>query len=388
MSRLRARWAVLVVGILAAGAVGAVACTRTDPPPTGIALVDTDTGPTGARIAQSLTKDGGGYDWTVVEPGAASTADFAAVITLPADLTTAMGSLAGPQPQRAKLTVATHEDADPHLVDGATAVLTKRIGATGVDAALTAVAQARTQLTGVQLTAQLLGAGVQVAAAGADQFNAGAEQMLGFLDFAKSGAAQLTSAIELLNSTVAGATAQAEQLAAALDSTGVTIAQVEQSAQAVGSGLDQILPLLRGLPFAGDPALADIISKLEGLRALAGQAGSQLTGIGTLVGGSVDPDTDLGTLLRTVVDRLTAASAQLTQGAELAAGLPQLAEQGGAQLIDAMGQLTGGVEQLQTIVTNLGTQTGKAMDALPVRSSAQQSAIASALTDPVEIVRE
>ncbi|WP_249355276.1 hypothetical protein [Nocardia farcinica] len=104
MSRLRARWAVLVVGILAAGAVGAVACTRTDPPPTGIALVDTDTGPTGARIAQSLTKDGGGYDWTVVEPGAASTADYAAVITLPADLTTAMGSLAGPQPQRAKLT--------------------------------------------------------------------------------------------------------------------------------------------------------------------------------------------------------------------------------------------------------------------------------------------
>ncbi|SLH67760.1 Uncharacterised protein [Mycobacteroides abscessus subsp. abscessus] len=89
-----------------------------------------------------------------------------------------------------------------------------------------------------------------------------------------------------------------------------------------------------------------------------------------------------------MVDRLTAASAQLTQGAELAAGLPQLAEQGGAQLIDAMGQLTGGVEQLQTIVTNLGTQTGKAMDALPVRSSAQQSAIASALTDPVEIVRE
>jgi putative membrane protein len=85
---------------------------------------------------------------------------------------------------------------------------------------------------------------------------------------------------------------------------------------------------------------------------------------------------------------LTSASAQLNQGAKLAEGLPQLADQGGAQLISAMNQLTGGVTQLQTIVGNLSTQTDKAVAALPHRSSAQQSALALALTDPVEVVHE
>ncbi|MCP2279964.1 putative membrane protein [Nocardia amikacinitolerans] len=386
----RARWALLAIGIVTAGAIGGgvTACAGSGSAPSGIALVNTDTGPTGARIVQALEQDGAGYEWTMAKPGEANTDDYAAVITLPADLTESMGTLAGPVPQRAIVTVAANDDADGDLVNGAIQAVTHRIGATGVDAALAAVAQARSQLTGVQFTAQLLGAGVNAAASGADQFSAGADQLLGFLDFAKQGSAQLTSAIAMLNETVDGAAVQANQLAEALDSTGITIAQVQQTAGTVRSGLDQILPLLRALPFANDPALADIIGKLEALRAVSGQAGTQLDGLDLLVGGAVDPNTDLGALLRTVVGRLQSASAQLNEGAKLAEGLPQLAEQGGAQLVDAIGQLTGGVTQLQQIVTNLNTQTAKAMDALPVRSTTQQSAIALALTDPVEIVRE
>ncbi|MCP2317423.1 putative membrane protein [Nocardia amikacinitolerans] len=386
----RARWALLAIGIVTAGAIGGgvTACAGSGSAPSGIALVNTDTGPTGARIVQALEQDGAGYEWTMAKPGEANTDDYAAVITLPADLTESMGTLAGPVPQRAIVTVAANDDADGDLVNGAIQAVTHRIGATGVDAALAAVAQARSQLTGVQFTAQLLGAGVNAAASGADQFSAGADQLLGFLDFAKEGSAQLTSAIAMLNETVDGAAVQANQLAEALDSTGITIAQVQQTAGTVSSGLDQILPLLRALPFANDPALADIIGKLEALRAVSGQAGTQLDGLDLLVGGAVDPNTDLGALLRTVVGRLQSASAQLNEGAKLAEGLPQLAEQGGAQLVDAIGQLTGGVTQLQQIVTNLNTQTAKAMDALPVRSTTQQSAIALALTDPVEIVRE
>ncbi|MBF6075992.1 YhgE/Pip domain-containing protein [Nocardia beijingensis] len=383
----RARWGLFAVGLVAAGALGAgiVVWTGTDRGPTGIALVNADAGPTGARVVKAL-QDAGGYEWTVAARGEASADDYAAVITLPADLTASMGTLAGPEPKRAKVTVDTNEHADADLVHGAVTAVTHRIGAAGVDAALTAVAQARSQMSQVQFTAQLLNAGVEAAAAGADQFSSGADQLLGFLEFAKSGSAQLTSAIALLNSTVDGAAAQAGQLAAALDSTGITIAQVERTANTVSGGLDQVLPLLRALPFANDPALADIIGKLEALRGVSAQAGSQLTGLGSLVGGAVDPDTDLGTLLRTVVDRLTSASAQLSEGAKLAEGLPQLAEQGGAQLVDAIGQLTGGVGQLQNIVHNLSTQTDKAVSALPQRSSTQQAALAAALTDPVEIV--
>ncbi|MGY5277544.1 hypothetical protein [Nocardia gipuzkoensis] len=385
----RARWALLTVALVSAGFLGAgiSACTWSDRGPTAIALVDGDMGPTGARVVKAL-QEAGGYEWHAVAASALNTDDYAAVITLPADLTESMGTLAGAEPKRAKVTVATHEDADADLVHGAVTAVTHRIGAVGVDAALTAVTQARSQMSQVQFTAQLLNAGVEAAAAGADQFSSGADQLLGFLEFAKNGSAQLTSAIALLNSTVDGAAAQADQLAAALDSTGITIAQVERTANTVSSGLDQILPLLRALPFAGDPALADIIGKLDALRGVSGQAGSQLTGLGSLVGGAVDPDTDLGTLLRTVVDRLTSASAQLSDGAKLAEGLPQLAEQGGVQLVDAIGQLTGGVSQLQGIVRNLSAQTDKAVAAMPQRSSAQQSALAAALTDPVEIVRQ
>ncbi|MFI6046182.1 hypothetical protein ACIA8C_31500 [Nocardia sp. NPDC051321] len=385
----RARWGVLAVALVSVGALsaGLIACSRSDREPTGIALVNADTGPTGAKVIKAL-QDAGGYEWTAAKPGEASTDDYAAVITLPADLTESMGTLAGTQPRRAKVTVDTHRGADTDLVNGAVTEVTHRVGAAGVDAALSAVGQARSQMTQAQFTAQLLKAGVNAAAAGTEQFSSGAGQLLGFLNFAKEGSAQLTSAITLLNSTVDGATAQANQLAAALDSTGITIAQVEQTANTVSSGLDQILPPLRALPFAGDPALADIIKKLEALQGISGQAGSQLSGLGSLVGGAVDPNTDLGTLLHTVVDRLTSASAQLNEGAKLAQDLPRLADEGGAQLVSAISQLTGGVTQLQTIVGNLSTQTDKAVEALPQRSSAQQSALALALTDPVEVVRQ
>ncbi|BDT84906.1 hypothetical protein FMUAM8_06700 [Nocardia cyriacigeorgica] len=330
----------------------------------------------------------GGFEWATVAPGEADGGDYAAVITLPADLTESMGTLVGAQPRRAQVTVGANSQADDEVVDGAVAVVRQHIGAVGVEAALSATAAARTQMTSVQFSAQLLNAGVNAAAAGADQFTAGADQLLGFLDMAKNGSAQLTSAIELLNNTVDGAAAQAEQLAAALDSTNLTIAQVQQTANTMSSALDQILPLLRGLPFAGDPQVADVINKLQALRDVSGQAGAQLTGLGTLTGAAVDPNTDLGTLLRTVVARLTGASDQLAQGAQLAESLPQLAEQGGAQLLAAIGMIETGIGQLQGIVTNLNTQTGKALAALPQRGKAQQSAVALALTDPVEIVRE
>lgn len=386
----RRRTALLLAGVLAAGAVGGgvVACSGSGSAPAGIALVNADAGPTGARIAEQLGRDGGGYEWIPVSSNEIDADAYAAVVTLPADLTESMGTLATEQPRRAQVTVRSHPDADATFVDGAVDTVTHRIGAAGVDAALAATATARTRMSSVQFTAQLLNAAVDAAAASTDQFSGGAEQLLGFLEFAQTGAAQLTSAITLLNDTVDGAAAQADQLAAALDSTGVTIAQVERTATTVSTGLDRILPLLRALPFAGDPALAGIITQLEGLRTVAGQAGSQLIGLSTLVGGAADPDTDLGTLLRTVVDRLRAAGDQLEQGAELAKDLPRLAEEGGAQLVDAIGQLTAGVTQLQTVVGNLNDQTGAAMAALPQRGTAQQSAIALALTDPVEVVRE
>ncbi|PPJ34179.1 hypothetical protein C5E45_02690 [Nocardia nova] len=232
------------VTLVVAGAVtgGVIAATRGGAAPTDIAIVNADTGPAGARIVKTLQSESD--TWTVAEPGA-RTADHAAVITLPADLSASLATLATAQPRRAQLTVATNEHADTAAVDDAVAAVTRRIAAAGVDRTLAAVANARGSMQQAAFTSQLLDAGVRTAADAAGQFTGGAQQMLSFLD--------------------SEATNQAENMAGAFDATGLTIGQISAGANTMSTGLDQILPLLRALPFAADPQVTDIIGKLEAI---------------------------------------------------------------------------------------------------------------------------
>ncbi|WP_290052828.1 hypothetical protein, partial [Nocardia nova] len=278
--------------------------------------------------------------------------------------------------------------ADTAAVDDAVAAVTRRIAAAGVDQTLAAVANARGSMQQAAFTSQLLDAGVRTASDAAGQFTGGAQQMLGFLDSAKSGAATLTSQLGQVHNTLGQATNQAENMAGAFDATGLTIGQISSGAKAMSSGLDQVLPLLRALPFAADPQVTDIIGKLEALRSIAGQTDTQLAGVAQLTGSSTDPNTGLGTILRDAANRLTSAAAQLDQGAALAGQIPQLADQATAQLQGALQAVTGGVTQMQQISTNLTDQTGKALTALPAHSTSQQSVLATNLSDPVEIVRQ
>lgn len=381
----RTRWVLLVLLLAAAVTAGAVTLLRLTPAPTGVALINGDTGPMGARIAKGL-QDSGTREWEVVEE--ASTADYAAVIVLPTDLSAAITSLATDKPQRAQVTVSTHDKADANLVNDAVNEVTRRISAAGLDTVFAAMNSARGSVTQVALTTQLLNAGVGAAADGAAQFGSGADDMLAFLEQAKSGAGQLTSAIATLNATVTAATTQANQLAAALDTTGVTVGQVTLASSQLSGGINTIVPLLQGLPFAGDPQLANIITQLQGLQTISNEAATQLNGVGDLVGTVVTPETSLGQLLRDAATRLSAASAQLNQGASLAASIPQLADEGSAQLVGALTALTSGVTQLQAVTKTLGNQANQALTALPQRGVPQQSVIATALTDPVDIVRK
>lgn len=375
----------MVVLVVAAVAGGVALWLRPGDAPTRIALVNTDAGPTGARIAKAL-QDDHSQQWVTAQPGA-STADYAAVITLPADLSGSIATLATATPHRAQVTVAANRHADTHLVDDAVGEVTRRVGAAGVDEMLAAIATARGSVQQAAFTTQLLGAGVQAAAGASGEFSAGADQMLGFLDTAKSGAGELTAGIGQLDSALTAVRSTASSLAGALDASGLTLGQVTTSAGQLGTGLDQAVTLLRGLPFAADPQLADVIGKLDALRGVANQAAGQLQGFAQLAGSSTDPDTPLATLLRDAVARLDDAGKLLNTGAGMAQQIPQLADQGSAALVSAISQLTGGVQQLQQIVGNLNTQTGKALTTLPGHTSSQQSAIAESLTDPVEIVR-
>ncbi len=375
-----------VVLVAASAVTGGVLLARNADAPTDIAIVDTDTGPTGARIVRAL-QDAGGAQWTVAAPGA-SAADHAAVITLPADLSSSLDTLATARPHRAQVTVATNDRADTAAVDDAVAEVTRRIAAAGVDRTLAAVSTARGSMQQAAFTSQLLDVGVRTAADAAGQFSGGAQQMLGFLDSAESGASALTAQLGQVRTTLAQATTQANSLAGAFDATGVTLGQIGSSAAAMSTGLDQVLPLLRALPFAGDPRVADVIGKLEALRSIAGHADAQLTGVARLTGSSTDPDTGLGTVLRDAAGRLTDASGQLDRGAELIEGIPQLTDQARTQLQAALQAVSGGITQMRQISANLTDQTGKALTALPAAGSSQQSALATNLSDPVEIVRQ
>ncbi|WP_025347058.1 YhgE/Pip domain-containing protein [Nocardia nova] len=388
MVRRRFRWTVLTaVTLVVAGAVagGVMIATHHDDAPEDIAIVNADTGPAGARIVKALQADGSGR-WTVAEAGA-STGDHAAVITLPADLSSSLATLTSTQPHRAQLTVSTDPHADTAAVDDAVTEVTKRISAAGVDQTLAAIASARGSMQQAAFTSQLLNAGVRTASDAAGQFTGGAQQMLGFLDSAKSGAGALTAQLGAVHTALGQATTQANSLAGAFDATGLTIGQIGGSATALSSGLDQTLPVLRALPFAADPRLAEVIGKLDALRGIAGQADAQLSGLTQLTGSSSDPNTGIGAILRDAAGRLTTASTQLDQGAALAGQIPQLADQATTQLQGALQTVSGGITQMGQISANLTDQTGKALTALPANGASQQSVLATNLSDPVDVVR-
>ncbi|MGW4245533.1 YhgE/Pip domain-containing protein [Nocardia sp. NPDC004722] len=381
----RTRWVLIVLLLAAAVTAGTLSVLRLRSAPTAVALVSKDNGPLGARIAKEL-QDSTNRHWDVVAE--ADTKDYAAVVTLPADLTADIKSLATDKPKKAQVTVATHQRADANLVNDAVNEVTKKISAAGLDTLFSTMNTARLQVSQIAGTSQLLSAGVQAAADGASQFSGGADQMMDFLNQAKAGAGQLTSGIDALNGTLSAATTQANQLATALDSTGVTMGQVAQSAGALSGGLNLVVPLLQALPFANDPQLASVITQLQALQNIANQADAQLSGFANLTGTQVTPDTKVGQLLRDAASRLNDASAQLNQGASLAQQIPAIADQAGTQLVAAMQALTGGVTQLQSVTKVLGNQTNQALGALPQLGVPQQVAISAALSDPVDIIRE
>ncbi len=373
--------------VLIGAAAGVTACTRVSAAPTGIALVNADTGPTGDRVLESV-QQAGGYDWHILSAEAADTGDYAAVITLPADLSDAMTTLAGTSPRRARLTVEIHDDAANATVEGAITSVTRQIGAAGIATALEATARARTHISSAQFTAQLLGTGLDAAVAGTEQFDAGSEQLLDLVEVTETGVAQLSSAIDSLTATLDGVAGQAGMLATALDTTEITLGEARQAAAATTTGLDRILPLLRGLPGAGAAPIADIIAKLQAVRDVSGQVTAQLDDPAEPLGPGTDPDAGLGTTLHDLAGRLAAISDQLDQGSAMAADIPARADEGVAQLLDAAELLESGIGRLQHMVSLLGTHTAAASAAIAPAGAAQQAALAQALSDPVEVIRE
>ncbi len=373
--------------VLIGAAAGVTACTRVSTAPTGIALVNTDTGPTGDRVLESV-QQAGGYDWHILSAEPAHTGGYAAVITLPADLTDAMTTLAGNSPRRARITVEMHDNAENATVEGAITTVTRQIGAAGITTALEATARARTHISSAQFTAQLLGTGLDAAVAGTEQFSVGSEQLPALVEITELGVAQLSSAIDSLTSTLDGVAEQAEQLGTALDTTEITLGDARQAAAATTTGLDRILPVLRGLPGADTAPIADITAKLQAVRDVSGQVTTQLDAPAGQLGTVTDPDAGLGTTLHDLGGRLTSISDQLDRGKALAEDIPGRADEGVAQLLGATELLESGIGRLQHMVSLLGTHTTEAAAAIAPAGAAQQAALARALSDPVEVIRE
>lgn len=346
-----------------------------------VAIVNEDKGTAGAAIVKNLQAD---TDFTWAETSSEDAASHDASITLPPDLSQSVASLSTPNPQRATVAVTGPEGTANRLSD----LVTDQVRALGIDGALGSVNSARSTLSMLTLNTQLLGAGVNAAKDGANQFSSGVTELTGYLDTARDGSGQLAAAIGQLDSVVTGATDQAGRLASSLSATGLTVGQVTDNAKRVSTGLDDALGLLRSSPIPLSPDQTKAVGELEGVRDAAQQVNTQLNGLSGVLGAPVDPNTDLGKLLTNVVGQLTGASGQLTDGAnQLAGGLAQLSSEGAAQLSSATGQLTGGVDQLDHISHSLTDQVNKGLAAVPARSAAQQKSLTSTLSDPITLQR-
>ncbi|MCZ8379356.1 hypothetical protein O6P37_10810 [Mycobacterium sp. CPCC 205372] len=350
-----------------------------------IALVNEDAGPIGHRIIDALAGTG---RFAIESPksGGHPRPLYGATIVLSPDLSASIGSVTSSDPRRARLEVEIDPRADEARVDNAVAEVTSHVRLEGIRETLSTVRAARELIGQASLTTRVLRAGVDDAVGTSQQFRADADHMLTSLGQAKRRALEVQSQVAELDTVAGELGSRLEEVAAALDRTGVTVGQLIDGTSQVNAGLAQAVPALRSLPFAQDPAVAPIITKLEALQALAAQTDDQVYGFAKLAGVPVEPETRLSALVSDAVARLTNTRDELNASVEFARSVPKLADEGATQLIAAQRQLDNGLTKMGTVLGNLDELTAGALSALP-EPGREMDAIAAVVDQPVDIVR-
>lgn len=347
---------------------------------TTVAVVNADTGAAkmGDRVIAALQQSDG-FDWEVVDPEGSDTSKYLAVVTIPEDFSDAVATLAADAPRRAEVSVRRGDTAGDDEMARVTATVSEVTSAAGIKTMLTGVASARTQVQQAMLPAQLLTAATAAADSQLRDLLGGADRILPYLETANDGANQLVDVAGQVSGMVGKAQGPVTELAGKLTDLGVTLGDVTDGVARTQDGLGALAGRLDRLDTA---SAATVRSTATDLAALS----RQLTALTGLLGTSVGPDTNLGSALGSGFGQLESVSTQLSSaGSQLQQGIGPIAAQAPELLHGATGQIVAGVDQLKAVSAQVTEQVGKGVNAIPVRSGAQQDVVSAAMAAPVSV---
>ncbi len=320
----------------------------------------------GAKVAEQL-EQGRAFDWRPLSASAAAqalhegTVDF--TVTLPADFSASLASVAGTAPHQARIELATN-DANNYLAStiGTQAVekirrsVAQLVGEQAASRMLTAIADIRTNLVTAGAGAGQLADGSAQAASGAQTLATGAATLA-------TGTATLAQGAHQVAAGAAQVAAGNRQLAGYADLAGQATQQAIAALPAVRADIAAQLAA-QGL----DQAQIDaVLARLDPL-------GAQLTQAGATVQQAVGQ-----------VDRLSAGAtqvstgaAQVASGADAAAAGATRLQAGAATLASGLGTLADGAARLHE-----GLESGLAR--IPDSNADLRAKQAATIADPVAV---
>ncbi|MEV0947087.1 hypothetical protein [Rhodococcus sp. NPDC049939] len=354
-----------------------------------VAIVNTDAGATvdgesvraGDKLIEQLEADDS-FDWKVVDASAASDDTYFATVTVPEDFSEAVSSVLGTNPRQATLDVDV-EGSDPAASDELSGLVSSRISADGIADLLADMSSSRSTFQRASFAAGFLAAGTSAADSAVQQLTEGADSLIPYLETARSGAVELQGVADQIEGVVGETSGTVDDLAGRLSGLGLTLGQATDSTTQMRTSVDGAIGLLNATPLA-----PTVVPSLQQVSDDLGLLSSQLDSVPGLLGDEVGPGTDLGELVRVAMGQLTEASDQLSSAAQqLNDGIVPIADQASGLLDGATSQIVDGFEALKSLSEQVSTDIDDGVAAMPARSSAQQTQLATVLAEPVAVTR-
>lgn len=320
----------------------------------------------GDQVTEQLL-EGKAFDWRAMSANEAAQAlqdgevDF--TVTLPADFSAALTSIAGDDPHRARIELATN-DANNYLAS--------TIGAQAVEKIRRSVAE----LVGEEAAGRLLGAIADIRASLVTASD-GAAKLADGAASAASGAAELTSGAARLADGTASLSAGADQVASGAAQVAAGNRELAGYADRAGAAVQQAVDTL-------PTARADIAAELEKQGFDQSQIDAVLANLDPLAedlrAGNTTVQSAVGR-----VDQLSAGATQVASGAAQVASGADAAATGASSLHDGAGALATGLDTLEGGTAELHEGLVDGVAQLPDSSAALRAKQAATISDPVDV---
>jgi putative membrane protein len=320
----------------------------------------------GDQVTEQLL-EGKAFDWHAMSSTEAAQAlkdgDVDFTVTLPADFSAALTSIAGDDPRRARIELATN-DANNYLAS--------TIGAQAVEKIRRSVAE----LVGEEAAGRLLGAISDIRASLVTASD-GAAKLADGAASAASGAAELTSGAERLADGTASLATGADKVASGAAQVAAGNRELAGYADRAGAAVQQAIDTL-------PTARADIAAELEKQGFDQSQIDAVLAKLDPLAedlrAGNTTVQTAVGR-----VDQLSAGASQVASGAAQVASGADAAASGASSLHDGAGALATGLDTLEGGTAELHEGLADGVAQLPDSSAALRAKQAATISDPVDV---